>query len=71
MTTIPARDKNIPMIAEAVKAPKRPERDVILEHDAMREIAVIKRKIFSGKILGTIETVIFRLYSKPSIKTPT
>jgi hypothetical protein len=44
MMTIPARDKNIPMIAEAVMAPNRPERDVILEHDALPETALRKRK---------------------------
>jgi hypothetical protein len=36
---MPARERNIPMIADAVMAPKRPERDEMLEHDAHEETA--------------------------------
>lgn len=39
MITIPAREKNIPKVAEAVMAPKRPESDLMLEQVAFPGMA--------------------------------
>lgn len=39
ITTIPASDKNTPMIADVVIAPNRPDNDVMFEHDASSEMS--------------------------------